>query len=134
MKDGIRIIRLADAGDSRGRSFTPPPECFNFIGSVQDMHIATVVPRAVRGNHYHEHHREILIMIYSDQWSLHWDSGPGTVIQKEAFSGSGVVMVEIEPLASHAIRNDGKSDIYMIGVSNIPYNPEEADSHPRRVV
>jgi dTDP-4-dehydrorhamnose 3,5-epimerase-like enzyme len=134
MEDPIQIVQLVNAGDIRGKSFIPPRECLEFIGSVRDIHIVSIVPGAVRGNHYHQHHREILFILYADQWSLHWDSGSGTEIRRTTFSGSGVVMVQIEPLASHAVRNDGNSELQMVGLSNLLYNPGQPDLYHRQVV
>ena len=134
MQDSVRIIQLTDAGDHRGSSFATPLECLEFIGSVRDIHIASIRPGALRGNHYHQQRREILCIRYADRWSLHWDSGSGTEIRRAEFSGSGVVMVEIEPLASHAVRNDGNAEIHMIGFSNRLYDPKQPDSHLRKVV
>jgi dTDP-4-dehydrorhamnose 3,5-epimerase-like enzyme len=132
--DGLRVIRLTDTGDVRGSSFQSPPGCLDFLGAVRDIHTATINPGSVRGNHYHELRREVLCIFYTDQWSLHWDCGPDTEIRREAFSGSGAVMVEIEPQASHAVRNDGKSEIQMVGLSSVPFDPEEPDSFRRQVV
>src|SRR5215471_5469118 len=112
MKNLIRIVQLPNTGDIRGSTFVPPAEFLEFIGSIRDIHIASILPEAVRGNHYHQNHREVLFILYADQWSLHWDSGPGTEIGRETFSGSGTVMVEVEPLASHAVRNDGNSELH----------------------
>jgi dTDP-4-dehydrorhamnose 3,5-epimerase-like enzyme len=133
MQNGVRILRLVDTGDSRGSSFVPPLRSLVFIDTVRDIHIATINPGAVRGNHYHQYRREILCILYSDRWSFHWDSGPNTETQMETFSGSGVVVVEIEPQASHVLRNDGTSEIRMIGFSNLSFNPAQPDSHRRQI-
>src|SRR6266849_457565 len=87
--DYVRIIRLTDTGDSRGSSFVTPVECLEFLGAVRDVHIATINPGAVRGNHYHQRRREVLCILHTDRWSLHWDSGPDTGVRMETFSGSG---------------------------------------------
>ena len=130
----IRIVRLPDTGDTRGSSFVPPPECLEFIDSIRDMHIATILPGAVRGNHYHRQHREVVVVVHSDRWSFHWDSGPGSAIRTEECLGAGAVMLAIEPLAAHAIRNDGAAELYVIGFSNVAYDIRMPDSHRRPVV
>src|SRR5579884_2991575 len=134
MSDRVRIIRLSDTGDSRGSNFTAPQSCLDFLGSVKDVYIATVRPGAIRGNHYHHDRREVLCVLYADQWSLHWDSGAGTEIRSEAFSGTGTILVEIEPLASHAVRNDGGADVRLIALSNVVYDARQPDSYGRSVV
>ncbi len=134
LQPSLRILRLPDAGDFRGSSFTAPISSLQFLGSVRDMHIADIGPGAVRGNHFHEHRREVLCIRYTDSWSVHWDSGANTEIQRETFSGSGLVLVEIEPLISHAVRNDGSSPICMVALSDRSFDPRSPDSQPRKVI
>src|SRR5580704_6721988 len=103
MRACLRTIRVNDGGDSRGHSFTLPNECFTFLSAIRDVHVATVNPTAIRGNHYHLKRREVLCIFYEDAWSLHWDSGSDTELQHETFSGCGMVVVEVERAASHAV-------------------------------
>jgi len=133
-RPSLRIVRSEDRGDHRGSSFTVPVPSLDFLGSVRDMHMADICPGAVRGNHFHEHRREVLCIRYADQWSLHWDSGADTEIQTKTFNGSGLVVVEIEPNVSHAVRNDGLSTIQVVGFSNASFDPNCPDSHPRPLV
>ena len=130
----LRVFHLADNSDIRGSSFSVPASAWEFLGSVQDMHIADIRPGTVRGNHYHRNRRYVLCIRYIDRWALHWDSGAETQVQTQNFSGSGLVLVEIEPMLSHAVRNDGSSVIQMIGIYNTVYDPKKPDSHLRRVV
>lgn len=130
----IHIIPLNDTGDGRGSSFSLPDFWREFIGSVLDFHPMTIRPHQVRGNHYHAEHRESIIVMYSDQWSLHWDSGPQSASQRQHFDGQGAVLIQIEPHVSHAIRNDGSVDLQIVGISNRQYDPEDPDSHFRQLL
>lgn len=129
MDKPVRITRLADGGDARGSSFTAPGPCLGFVGPVREMHAATIVPGAVRGNHYHRDTRELLLVIYADRWSLHWAEGPDGEARSEAFSGAGAVMVEISPAMPHAVRNDGAAALYIIALTNAPHDPQNPDLH-----
>lgn len=130
----VRMTQLEDSADVRGSSFTPSILWQRLLSNNMDIHLMTLRPGFVRGNHYHRNRFEVLLMVYADAWSLHWDSGPETPTEHHSFSGSGAVMVEIEPLASHAIRNDGACDLQIIGLANIAYEPSSPDAYPRRVV
>lgn len=134
MNPSVRIVRLSDSGDDRGSSFQTPPECLELLGEVRDMHVATIKPGAVRGNHYHEQRREAIVLFHSDKWSLHWDSGPGTDVHAQVFEGAGAVLVEVEPGASHAVRNDGQIELRMVGLSSMAYDPKQPDSFRRQIV
>lgn len=128
------MVDLRDSGDSRGSSFSAPAELFAGTFPVEDMHIATIEPGAVRGNHYHAARREMLVIMAGDRWSLHWDEGAGTAVRQREFTGPGVVLVTVPTGMSHAIRNDGAVPMQMIGLSDGPYDAARPDAYPRSVV
>jgi len=119
----IQITELTNRGDKRGFSFSPPPETFHFLGRVADMHLASTAPGSIRGNHFHLHKQEILIILPGAAWSLHWDEGQGTPIQRRVFDGSTAVLVQISPGCSHAVRNDGTATMWLFACSSEPYDP-----------
>jgi oxalate decarboxylase/phosphoglucose isomerase-like protein (cupin superfamily) len=121
----IRIIELDSAGDARGYSFTAPPEALDFVGRVADMHLAATAPGAIRGNHYHLRRREAIVVLPGSPWSLHWDEGEHAPAQHREFNGSGAVLVLVSPGASHAVRNDGESPLWLVACSSEPYDPTE---------
>jgi len=129
----VELIQLADTGDQRGSSFPLGSEWVNFIGRAVDCHVMTVKPGQVRGNHYHANKREILIVMYKDRWSLCWDTGPATQIERRTLTGSGAAMVRVEPLASHAIVNEGGVDLFVMALCSEPYDPSAPDSFRRTV-
>jgi dTDP-4-dehydrorhamnose 3,5-epimerase-like enzyme len=128
----VQITELFSHGDARGPFFTAPPEAIAFVGQVSDMHIVSAKPGTSRGNHYHLHRREALIVMPGAKWSLHWDDGQGIggqigTIQRREFSGACAVLVLIPPGASHAVRNDDDSDhpLWLIAISSGPYDPAD---------
>lgn len=129
----VRITVLEDSGDQRGSSFVPGHEWLTFLGKIEDAHIATLLPGHVRGNHYHVQRREVIIVMFSDEWQLNWDGGAETAVEKRHFSGTGVVLIEAERLAAHAVANTGKRPLWMIGLSNGIWDPQSPDTHVRKV-
>jgi oxalate decarboxylase/phosphoglucose isomerase-like protein (cupin superfamily) len=121
----IRIVELDNTGDVRGHSFTAPTEALDFVGRFADMHLAATAPGAVRGNHYHLRRREAIIILPGSAWSLHWDEGERTPAQHREFNGSSAVLVLVAPGASHAVRNDGGSPLWLVACSSEPYDPKE---------
>ena len=122
----IKIIELPNAGDQRGGSFTLPQEALDFIGEVKDVHIATMVPRAVRGNHFHLRRKAILIVLQGSACRFYWDEGAGTVASSRTLSGIGTTAILIEPGHSHAIENIGESSLTFCSLSSEPYDPAES--------
>ena len=120
----VRISELNNHGDARGFSFSPPAEALEFLGGVEDIHLASTAPGAVRGNHYHTRKREAIVFLTGTPWSFHWDEGEGSPVQHRNFDGRRAVLVMILPGASHAVRNDGDQPLWLVACSSEPYDPE----------
>ena len=121
----VNFEELENHGDQRGFSFSVPSEALAFLGAVGDVHVASIRPQAMRGNHYHEVRREVILAAYDTEWSFHWDEGEGYPPQHRQFSGAGSILVLIEPGASHAMRNDGSGSLIFAAVSSEAYSPQE---------
>jgi hypothetical protein len=119
------------ATDARGVSFTVTPAQLAFLGLPGDIHVASILPGHVRGNHYHALRRELILVIHEDRWSLRSDTGAGTRVRSRAFTGSGVVAVTVPQMAAHAIRNDGERILWLLAASDGPYEPTAPDAHSR---
>ena|SRR5712691_7625554 len=126
MKPKLRIIKLNDSGDTRGYSFTVPAEALKFLSRIRDVHVASMVAGAVRGNHFHLRRREAIVIVHNGEWSLHWDEGEPTPAQHRQFSGAGATLILVDPGASHAVRNDGDQPISLVALSSEVYDPAES--------
>ncbi|MEU9342799.1 hypothetical protein AB0D74_16485 [Streptomyces sp. NPDC048278] len=129
----LEFAEIDDSGDVRGSSFPVPPQWFAEAFCVRDAHPSSIRPGHTRGDHYHEVRHEILIVMPAGRWSLHWDSGADTMVQYRKFEGTAAVIIKVPPLSSHAIRNDGDTDLYVIGLTDGPYDPDSPDTFPRKV-
>ncbi|MFG2824864.1 hypothetical protein ACGFX4_36225 [Kitasatospora sp. NPDC048365] len=125
---------LPDGGDVRGSSFSLPDTWLQAVAGFLDVHATTLVPGGVRGNHYHLSGRELLLVLHRESWSAHWDTGEGTPVSSRTFPGPGAVLVEVALGCSHAVRNDGSTDLQIIGFRDRPFDPADPDAHPREVV
>lgn len=130
----VRILSLEDRGDRRGFSYTVQDRQLSFLGSVEDVHFSSTLPGHIRGNHFHRLRKELLIVRHEDSWTLAWDRGEGTDVETRKFEGAGTVAVEIEPLASHAVRNDGQRPLLIFAMTDGLYDPANPDSYGRIVL
>lgn len=129
-------------GDRRGDSFplsldTLAPPLRDAIGvlfPLRAAHLTTLRPGCVRGNHFHTECHEILLVPPVGRWSLWWDSGDGTAVHNASFDGSEAVAVLISPNCSHAVRNDGESEIHIVGLSDRAYDSDNPDVYMRKIV
>jgi dTDP-4-dehydrorhamnose 3,5-epimerase-like enzyme len=128
----VQILELGNRGDARGFSFTVPAEALTFVGRMADVHLAATKPDAVRGNHYHLRRREAIVVLPGAKWSLHWDEGEGSLAEHREFDGGGAALVLVSPGASHAVRNDGNGELWLVAISSESYDP--AESVTRKVV
>jgi oxalate decarboxylase/phosphoglucose isomerase-like protein (cupin superfamily) len=130
-----RVVVIDDlGGDQRGDSFSVPTEYLEFVGAPGDMHVASIRPGHVRGNHFHVERHELILVLPHEAWSLHWDSGADTAVSTREFHGPGAVAIAIPPSAAHAIRNDGQALLWLIAATDGRYDPASPDAHRREVV
>jgi dTDP-4-dehydrorhamnose 3,5-epimerase-like enzyme len=128
------VVELAQhSDDGRGFSFSLPAVCREQLGRIGDMHLASIEPGHVRGDHFHVERREVLVVFPHDAWSLHWDGGEGTPAAHRDFTDVAAIAVIISPHTAHAIRNDGTHAMTMISMTDGEYDPDRPDAY-RRVV
>lgn len=125
---------LEDRGDDRGASFSVAYEYLSFLGEPKDLHVASIRPGCVRGNHYHVERREVIVVIHTDSWSLHWDGGEGSPTSSRRFDGAGVVALAVPPHSAHALRNDGDDALWVLAATDGHYDPDRPDAYRRVVV
>lgn len=130
----IQITILTDRGDNRGNSFSVHPRWAEFLPNAVDLHLTSLHPGHVRGNHYHLVRKEVIVVFHSDEWTLHHDSGPETPIQHRTFTESGAVLLTVEPDTSHAIVNTGTVDLYTVALTDAPFDPAQPDTYKRNLL
>lgn len=137
MQTDVVIRQLPESSDQRGSSYSLTAEVIDDL-TIRDVHIAAVHPGHVRGNHYHTKKTELITVVYADAWSLHWDTGPGTTVSSKNFGGSGAVTVSFPFNWSHAVRNDGSTDLWLFNVTDMSFDRSltgaSQDAPPRKVV
>jgi dTDP-4-dehydrorhamnose 3,5-epimerase-like enzyme len=141
--DELSTFQIAHAGptigtdslgdDVRGFSFGPPAALFSQLGDVRDLHVMTIRPGRVRGNHYHVAKDEMFLVLHQDAWSLHWSAADGPT-NSRAFAGSGGVTIVMPRMLGHAIRNDGAEDLFVVGASTMAFDPVDPDAIPMTVI
>jgi dTDP-4-dehydrorhamnose 3,5-epimerase-like enzyme len=116
---------VGDSGDLRGSSFSIPAEWSRFLPSAIDLHITSLKPGRIRGNHYHKTRKEVIAVLHFDGWTLYWDEGQGGDGHRQEFRGRGAVMLTVEAGATHAIVNSGARDLFTVGLTDGPFDPAD---------
>lgn len=123
----LRIEPLKDHSDNRGLSFSLAPKAMHYLDKIENLHIGTIVPGAVRGNHYHEQKKEILIIIYSDIWEFGYQEKDDNQPTVRKFEGAGAVGIEIAPGVVHGIKNTGSKDLIIAVCTDYAHNDANPD-------
>lgn len=84
------------------------------------LHMVSVEPGAVRGNHYHGKYREWLF-IFGGKYTVIWNDGD--ILHQRSFTDGEMITVEIPPGTVHAVRNDDDRTIYLAAYQD--GNPEQ---------
>ena len=127
MKD-IEIINLKDYGDIRGALFSVSEVDIGFLDKIQNIHFGKIRPNSIRGNHFHDQKKEILIIAYSDIWTLAWANKDSSETIEKKFRGSGAVLIKINSEIAHTVKNDGRKDLEIISLSNRIFSKENPDT------
>lgn len=130
MKD-IEIIRLHNHGDIRGALYNIPEPEIGFPGKIQNIHFGKICPDTCRGNHYHTQSKEILIIAYSDTWTLAWAQKDSAEISQKKFTGTGAALIRVNEGIAHTVKNTGKTDLDIIALSNRIFSKENPDTFTR---
>jgi dTDP-4-dehydrorhamnose 3,5-epimerase-like enzyme len=117
-KKTIRISQLEEHSDQRGVSFSLPAANLNFMKKIKNIHFATILPGAVRGNHYHELKKEMMIVIYSDAWIFSYQEEKAEQPMFKHFEGESGIVIEIDPKVAHGIKNTGTKPLILGCFSN----------------
>ncbi|RDI63476.1 hypothetical protein DFR76_110173 [Nocardia pseudobrasiliensis] len=127
------VVALDVSTDDRGWSYSILDEQLSRIGAIRDVHIGEIRPGKIRGNHWHGRRREIIAVVATDRWSLHWDTGAGTPVRTRCFE-AGAVAVAPPRGWSHAVRNDGAAALWIFAASDAPYDRHETDPVARDAI
>ena len=123
----IEIIKLENYGDKRGALYNISDTDIQFLDNIKNTHFGRISPGSIRGNHYHHQTKEMLIITYSDRWTLSRSEIDSTEISKREFAGSGAVLIKINEKTAHSVKNNGDKDLEIIALSNRIFPKENRD-------
>jgi dTDP-4-dehydrorhamnose 3,5-epimerase-like enzyme len=108
---GVKIVRIKARQDARGKVFVPIPAALLGTGAITGIHIATMRPGAVRGNHRHTRQTERIC--FSGRIRLVVQDSTGATEQFD-FSENECVRVTVVPGIAHAYINRGAIDTFLV--------------------
>ncbi len=111
-----------DHSDGRGDSLALPARFLAEFGCLRELHLVTLAPRAVRGNHVHDHD-EMLLVLHRGNWVLHWwQEGQDT--ESRHFSGVGQQLITLPAGLWHALKNLADTELIVTSASASTFDPQ----------
>jgi UDP-2-acetamido-2,6-beta-L-arabino-hexul-4-ose reductase len=96
------------------------------LTSLRNVHVTTVKPGKVRGNHLHRKTTEVLVVKSTSNFEFHWqDNGADAGVRE--LGGASVTLIEVPPGTAHAVLNAGTSDLIVVALSDVAYDPDQPD-------
>lgn len=109
---GMNPLRMAGAGDA----------------AAAGMHLVSIRPGAVRGNHAHANATE-WIVAFGGQGKITWRSPADGSLREAVFGEEEPALFEIPPRVEHAITNTSGRDLYALAFYD-HRSPETGPSGP----
>jgi oxalate decarboxylase/phosphoglucose isomerase-like protein (cupin superfamily) len=100
-------------GDPRGWSLDPIRAAGLNGGALAGFHLVSLKPGSVRGNHFHTHARE-WILVFGGEGRLLLREGESAEPQELGLGGEEPAFFEIPPGVEHAIQNTSRSEMYLL--------------------
>lgn len=112
--------------DERGWAIDPMPGVERDGFRPQNVHLVSVAPGCVRGNHYHRQMRERICLFGSRARIAVVDRHTGAREERDV-ADDKAWLLDIAPNVSHAIKNVGTGTLYLLCYADRPYDRERPD-------
>lgn len=129
----IQIKEIEFDQDDRGWSLKPITDNDMKNGIISDVHIVSMKPGAIRGNHYHVHKTEYILVIGSICRVVAIDNNTKKKEEKTIENNSKILLV-ISPNVTHAIENIGNEVSYLLCYSKVTEGLKSQDVVNNKII
>ena len=113
---GLRRLTFESWEDARGWGMRPMEAAGLLGGAAGNVHVVSLTPGAVRGNHLHD--APEWVVLFGGEMEVHHRSSPTGPLQVEKLAGSKPVLLEIPAGVPHAFINTGSGMAYLMAFSD----------------
>ncbi len=125
---GVTVQEIKQHADMRGWVVWPIPESIITCGRLSNVHIPSLKPGVIRGNHYHRHTVEYALILSGPCRAVFADTATGEQEQM-IFSAETPVLLRIAPGTAHAFRNEARHDIFLLCYDETLSGAATPDTH-----
>jgi dTDP-4-dehydrorhamnose 3,5-epimerase-like enzyme len=129
MIPGVEVRPLRRLDDTRGW----------FVKVIQKQHLGDLpfgevylsvgAPGETRANHYHERTTEWFAAV-GGRGTLYLASFDGSARQTVRMDAAAPVSVRVPPRVAHSLVADADSDLAVLAVADVAYDPNDTDTYP----
>lgn len=112
--------------DERGWSVDPLLAAAGSGFVPQNVHLVSLAPGCVRGNHYHRYQRERLCIFGSRARIAIVDRHSG-LREEIDLAGEEPWLLEVAPGIAHAVKNIGRQTLYLLCYADRAFDPKQPD-------
>ena len=123
--DGVKIERIPFHNDERGKVFEPVTPDDLRSGKLRNIHIATMRPGAVRGNHRHAAQTEGICFSGRIRLVVQDRGGENETLE---FRDDECVRITIAPGIAHAFLNYGDVETFIVCYADFECGKDEKES------
>lgn len=117
----VTIEKIDIKKDKRGSVFEPLTR--EEISEQRNVHLVLTEPGYVRGNHFHQKGKEILVVRGPALIKIRPRKGSEEI---EIHEGE-VIKLTVPPGVSHAVKNTGEETNFLIAFNTVVHDPENPD-------
>ncbi len=132
----MRIIQIKEIEfdqDDRGWSIKPITDEEIHTGKIKDIHIVSMRPGAIRGNHYHAYKTEHIFVMGSTCRVVVMDNNTKER-EEEIIEHNKKALLVIPPHVTHAIENVGYEISYLLCYSKVKEDLDTNDVVKNKIV
>jgi dTDP-4-dehydrorhamnose 3,5-epimerase-like enzyme len=128
----LKVTRLDAKREARGWSVEPAASAVLGSGFVKNVHLVSLEPGTVRGNHVHHKQLEFAI-VFGGRCLVAAENEKGE--REEMIVGpDDLLLLEMQPNIRHAFKNIGERAMFLLAYTDTPYDRENPDTLPVQVI
>ncbi|OGL46250.1 MAG: hypothetical protein A2W05_10090 [Candidatus Schekmanbacteria bacterium RBG_16_38_10] len=129
----IEILDIETSADNRGIAIRPVSDEELQKKNIFNLHIVSLKPGVVRGNHYHQYQNEIICIFGSRCRVVAVDNKTGRR-EDEIIEEERNVLLKVPTNVTHALKNIGNGILYLLCYSDRKYDSENYDAVANKVL
>lgn len=129
----IEVIDIEVHADNRGFAIRSISDEELQRKNIFNLHLVSLKPGVVRGNHYHQHQNEVITIFGSRCKIVAVDNKTGEREEK-IIEEERQVLIKVPTNVTHALKNIGDNILYLLCYSDRKYNQGNHDAIGNKIL